>query len=291
MTPVPGALAAHWTHPEGTTGCTVWLFPQGARAGCCSPGHASGSRELGTLEPTHLAGHIHGLVLTGGSALGLAAVDGVVAVLAERKIGFDTGAGRVPIVPAAVLFDLRSGSARPDAAAGRMAAEAASSEPLAEGRIGAGAGATVAKAAGEPLPGGFGLAEVCTGFGRVQAGVAVNALGSVFDPGGGAWVAGGPPAGPLALDGDWRGNTTLVTVLTDAPLDRVGCTVVARMASAGLARTLVPAFTPFDGDTVFVVSTGEGASPGPAGICALGHAAARAVERAILRAVSPRERA
>ncbi len=288
---VPGVLAAHWTHPAGTTGCTVWLFPEGARAGVCTPGHASGSRELGALDPTHLAGRIHGLVLTGGSAHGLAVADGVMAVLQERGIGFDTGAGLVPIVPAAVLFDLRSGPERPGALAGRVAAEAASAGSLSEGRVGAGAGAVVAKASGQPVLGGFGTSELRVGDWTVQAAVAVNALGSVRNPETGEWVAGGPPLGSPSLDGDWRGNTTLAVVVTDAPLDRVACTIVARMASAGFARTLVPAFTPFDGDTLFVVATTEGTVPGPLEISSLGHAASLAVERAVIRGVSPPERA
>ncbi len=286
LTAIPGVQGAHWTSPSGSTGCTVLLFPGGARAGVAVPGHAPGSRELGVLDPTHLAGAIHGLVLTGGSAHGLAVADGVMAVLTEREVGFETGAGVVPLVPAAVLFDLGRGpDGPPDAAAGRAAAEGASTAPLAEGPVGAGAGARVAKASGQQLPGGFGTALVEVSGWRVAAGAAVNALGSVRDPETGAWVAGGPPLGGPALDGDWRGHTTLAVVASDAPLTRVQCTVVARMATAGLARTLVPAFTPFDGDTVYAVATGEGDPPDALGVSALGAGAAEAVARAVLRGV------
>jgi len=285
LTSVPGVLGAHWTSPAGTTGCTVLLFPSGARAGVAVPGHAPGSRELGVLDPTHLAGAIHGLVLTGGSAHGLAVADGVMAVLEERGIGFETGAGVVPLVPAAVLFDLGRGPDRPDADSGRTAALAASSAPLPEGPVGAGAGARVAKAAGEQLPGGFGSAAVRVAGWTVAAGAAVNALGSVRDPSNGAWIAGGPPLGGPDMGGDWRGHTTLVAVATDAPLTRVQCTVVARMACAGLARTLVPAFTPFDGDTVYCVATGDGESPDAVTLSGVGHAAAQAVAAAVVRGV------
>lgn len=284
LTGVPGVLGAHWTHPAGATGCTVLLFPAGARAGVATPGHAPGSRELGVLDPTHLAGAIHGLVLTGGSAFGLAVADGVMAVLEARGIGFPIAGGVVPLVPAAVLMDLGRGPARPDAASGRAAAEAASGAPLAEGPVGAGAGARVGKAAGALLPGGFGTAAVGVGQWTVAAGAAVNALGSIRDPETGAWVAGGPPLVGL-VDGDWRGNTTLVAIATDAPLTRVQCTVVARMATAGLARTIEPAFTPFDGDTVYCAATGVGEAPNPLALSALGHAAAVVVARAVLRGV------
>lgn len=284
-TSVPGVLAAHWTHPEGTTGVTVLRFPGGARAGLSVPGHAPGSRELGVLAPTHLAGAIHALCLAGGSAFGLAAADGVMAVLAEQGEGFDTGAGKVPIVPAAILFDLSVGPHRPDAAAGAAAARACSRDPLPEGRVGAAAGGRVGKAHGNVVPGGTGCAEEAVGAFTVAAVAAVNAFGGVRDPATGAFVAGGPiGAATPSLPGDWRGNTTLAAVLTDAPLDRAQCTVLADMATAGLARTLDPAFTPFDGDTVFAVSTGQGSSD--AGLLtALGAAAARVLARAVLRGV------
>ena len=244
-----------------------------------------GGRETGVLDPTHLAGEVHGLVLSGGSAFGLATADGVMEVLAERGIGFDAMGHTVPIVPAAILFDLQVATARPSAESGRAAAEAASTAPLPRGRVGAGAGATVAKSTGKPSPGGLGSSLRSVGGHAVGALAAVNAFGSVRHPDTGAWLAGGPLAEP-ALAGDWRGNTSLVAVATDAPLSRPQATVVARMAQAGLARCLYPAFAAVDGDTVFVASTGAGAPLDALALTRLGHEAALAVADAIVDAVS-----
>ena len=280
ITAVPGVLGAHWTHPSGTTGCTVLVFPEGATAGGCVPGSAPGGRELGALEPTHLAGEVHAFCLSGGSAFGLAVADGVMAELASRDIGFDAMGHRVPIVPAAILFDLPVARARPDAAAGRAAAAAASRDPLPTGRVGAGAGATVAKATGTARPGGLGSACRRVGDHRVGVAVALNAFGSVRDPETGAWLAGGEGGDP-ALQGDWRGNTTLVAVATDAPLSRAQATVAARMAQAGLARCLYPAFAAVDGDTVLLAATGTGSPVDALALSRIGHEAALAVADAI----------
>lgn len=282
LTAVPGVEAGHWTHPSGTTGTTAILFPEGAVGGVVVPGSAPGSRELGVLAPHHLADRVHGFCLSGGSAFGLAAADGVVAVLRERGIGFPVGAHCIPLVPAAILFDLPVAAVQPDAASGRAAARAASTAPLARGRVGAGAGARVGKAAGRTVPGGFGTAARDWGQHRVGAGVAVNAYGSVRDPETGRWLAGGPFAAGAAELG---GNTTLAVVATDAPLTKAQCQVVAQMATAGLARTLVPAFTPVDGDTVFVASTGQGPPLEPLALGALGHAAAEVLAAAVLDSV------
>lgn len=286
-TAVPGVLAGHWTHPDGDTGVTVLRFPGGARAGVAVPGHAPGSRELGALDPTHVAGVVHAICLAGGSAFGLAAADGVMAVLEADGEGFDTGAGRVPIVPAAILFDLATGPNRPDAAAGAAAARACSTAPLAEGRVGAAAGGRVGKAHGNVVAGGIGCAAQSVAGWQVGVVAAVNAFGGIRDPRTGAWVAGGPVAGsPVqAPPGDWRGNTTLVVVCTDAPLSRPQCRVLADMAAAGLARSIDPAFTPFDGDTVFAVSTGTGAPVDAGALTLLGAHAARLVGRAVVRGV------
>ncbi|MCO4744601.1 MAG: P1 family peptidase [Proteobacteria bacterium] len=282
---ISGVFAGHWTSPERTTGCTAFLFPGGATAGVCVPGSATGTREMGALESGHLAPEIHGLCLSGGSAFGLAAADGVMRTLAEQGIGFDTSNGPVPIVPAAILYDLSTGTVRPDAASGRAAAESASSRPLAEGRVGAGAGAKVGSVTGSAVPGGFGCSTYAVGEWTVGAAVAVNALGSVRDPETGAWVAGGPPT-DLRRPGSPREQTTLAVVVTDAPLDKGAATVLARMASAGLARTLYPAYTAFDGDVVFAVSPAKGPCVDPMDLTRLGHAAAIVVARAIVRAVS-----
>jgi len=288
LTAVPGVLAGHWTHESATTGVTAILFPGGARGGVWVPGSATGSREMGVLEPTHLAAHIHGLCLAGGSAFGLAAADGLMEVLEERGIGFETPHGRVPIVPAAILFDLHTAVARPDRASGRLAAEAASEEPIAEGRVGAAAGARVGAASGTHAPGGVGTWAARWQDWTVGALAAVNAAGSVRDPQTGEWVAGGPPMVGAGGDvGRWRSQTTLVVVATDAPLVQGQLRVLAKMAAAGMARTLFPAFTPFDGDVVFAVSTGTTPPVDPLILAAVGDLAATCVERAIVRAVRP----
>lgn len=289
---VPGLRAAHWTHESGTTGCTVVIAPAGARAGVCVAGHAPGSRELSAVDPTHLAGGVHAVVLSGGSAFGLATADGVMRTLADRGIGFPVGEHMVPIVPAAILFDLSVGAVRPDAAAGAAAAAAAlegEPEPLAEGCVGAGAGGRVGKAWGRTLPGGFGGAMATRRGVTVGVGVAVNAFGGVRDPETGAWVRGGPDAPGVDPTGSpWRENTTLAIVATDAPLTSAGCKVLAQMATAGMARALDPAFTPFDGDIVFALSTGEGEPIDPAALMTLGREAARLLGQAIVRAVAER---
>lgn len=287
LTAVPGVRAGHATDHDAHTGVTVALFPAGARAGGFVPGSAAGSRELGVLEPGHIAARVHAFCFAGGSAFGLAAADGVMRVLARDGVGFVTPNGVVPIVPAAILFDLHTATRKPDAALGEQAALGAGTEPLAEGRVGAAAGARVGVATGTSAPGGFGSWAVSVGGWTVAAGVAVNAAGSVIDPSSGQLVAGGAPGAPL-IDGGWRGNTTLAMIATDAPLDRERCTIVARMAAAGFARTLYPAFTPFDGDTVLVASTGDGDPVDPTAVARLGDAAAHAVATAIVRAVTRR---
>ncbi|MBW1879302.1 MAG: P1 family peptidase, partial [Deltaproteobacteria bacterium] len=182
LTAVPGVLAGHWTHQSATTGVTAILFPNGARGGVWVPGSATGSREMGVLEPTHLAAHVHGICLAGGSAFGLSAADGLMEVLEERNIGFVTPHGLIPIVPAAILYDLHTAKARPDRASGRLAAEAASAEPVAEGPVGAAAGARVGRASGNHARGGVGTWAARWQDWTVGVLAAVNALGSVRDP-------------------------------------------------------------------------------------------------------------
>lgn len=196
------------------------------------------------------------------------------------------GAHLIPLVPAAILFDLPVATARPDASWGQMAAEMASGRALGGGRVGAGAGARVALASGSASPGGVGNGLHRVGAYKVGALVVVNAFGSVVDPSNGKWVVGGPPV--LESEQDPLGHTTLVVVATDHPLDKAACGVVARMAAAGLARTLVPAFAPIDGDTVIVASTGGPDRPGPSALTRVGHAAALAVADAVLDAVRVR---
>ncbi len=283
ITSVSGVLVGHFTHPSATTGTTAVVFPGGAVASGFVPGSAPGTREHGVFDPRHLADRIHAVCFSGGSAWGLCTADGVMAALADRDIGFLVGSHRIPIVPAAILFDLPVSKARPEADWGRQAVEVASREPVTLGRVGAGTGARVGLASGAASPGGLGSAAASVGDHQVGALVVVNAYGSVRDPDSGAWVVGGPPklegnASPLA-------NTTLVVVATDAPLDKAGCAIVSRMASAGLARTLVPAFAPVDGDTVIVASTGGSEKQGPELLTRLGHVAAECVARAVLVAV------
>jgi L-aminopeptidase/D-esterase-like protein len=285
ITAVPGVHAAHWTHASGTTGCTVFTFPSGARGGVAIPGHATGTRELDVLKPDHVAGRVDAICLSGGSAFGLATCDGVARVLEGKGVGFDTGFGRVPIVCGAVLFDLATARGRPDAASGEAAALAASSSALQNGRFGAGAGAHVAKAAGIPIPGGFASLAAPVGRWNVGAAVALNAYGSVRDPETGRWLTAEPKA-PVVSGGSWAANTTLAVVATDAPLDRAQCGIVADMATAAFARTLYPAFSAYDGDVVFCVSTAPPAPVTGDEINWLGHQAADLLARAIVRVLA-----
>jgi L-aminopeptidase/D-esterase-like protein len=266
---------------------------------------ATGSRELHVLDVEHLVPAVDGLLLTGGSAFGLAAVDGVTAWMLEQGLGYQTGSGhRVPIVPAAVLFDLASGRARPGPDTGRAACEAASDGPVPQGRVGAGTGATVGKLAGHGagMPGGVGSWALSWGGWTVSALAVVNAIGDVLD-GAGRIVAGARGPDGSFLDGArllressretvFRAGvragqaTTLAVVATDAPLGRVDLLRLARMAAAALPRRLSPVHTPFDGDMVFAVSPSEDASAVAGGeLLALGVAARDALEEAITNAV------
>jgi L-aminopeptidase/D-esterase-like protein len=286
----------------GRTGCTVVLGP--FRGAVEVPGLATGSRELGVLSPHHLVPRIDAVLLTGGSAFGLAAADGVMAWLAERDRGYDTGEVRVPIVPAAVIFDLHAHATRPDGETGREACEAAEEGMPDEGRVGAGAGAMVGKIAGPEgaMPGGVGAWSVEHGSHRVGALAVVNALGDVLD-GSGEIVAGARSPDGAFVDtaailrngggasGEMRDvvagtNTTLAVVATDAPLSRVALGRMARMASNALSRRISPVHTPFDGDVIFAVSTAsEERETTSAEILTLGVAAQHVLEEAITRAV------
>lgn len=300
ITDVPGVRVGHATDLEARTGCTVVLGP--FRAACDVRGAATGTREVEALSPLHLVERVDAILLTGGSAFGLAAADGVTAWLEERGHGFDTGVARVPIVPAAVIFDLDVGRAdrRPDPAMGRAACEAAGSE-VTEGRVGAGTGATVGKLLGPAgaMPGGVGTASM-SGLGYTVGALAVvNALGDVVDHGDRIIAGARDPDGSfadsarLAREGAARRplappgtNTSLVVVATDAPLDRSKLQALARAGSTAQARRVVPAHTPFDGDVTFAVSTADPPAPVEAGlVLALGAMAADAVASAIERAV------
>lgn len=299
ITDVPGLRVGHATDSEARTGCTVLIGP--FRAAADIRGMATGTRELEAVSHLHLVDRADAILLTGGSAFGLAAAAGVVAWLEEDGgFGFDTGVARVPIVPAAVVFDLAVGRAdrRPDAPMGRAACEAAGSD-VAEGRVGAGTGATVGKVLGadRAMPGGVGTASISAAGFTVGALAVVNALGDVLDARGrivaGARDEAGEPADSARLlrTGSLSppmagGNTTLCVVATDAPLDRAALQGLARGGSAGQARRLSPAHTPFDGDITFAVSTApEATTTPPELLLGLGAMATDAVAEAIERAV------
>ena len=261
ITHVPGVRVGHWTDPVGMTGCTVVLPPPGTTGSGVVRGGAPGTRETDLLRPGMLVEEVHAILLTGGSAFGLAAADGVMAFLEERGVGFDAGPARVPIVPAAVLFDLGVGDprARPGPEAGRAACEAAADGAVAEGNVGAGTGATVAKLHGpeHALKSGVGTASRSDGEAVVGALVALNALGEVLDESG--EVLAGSRAAPDAGSGGvaGAGNTTLVVVATNAALTKERANLLAQAAHEGISSAIRPAHTIWDGDTAFTLATGE----------------------------------
>jgi len=302
LTAVDGVKVGHETLTTRPTGCTVVLVEGGAVAGVDVRGSAPGTRETDLLNPINTVEQVHAVVLTGGSAFGLDAASGVMRFLEERGIGYDTGVARVPIVPAAVLFDLGVGSdpkIRPTADCGYRAAFAASSGPVAEGNVGAGAGATIGKLAGRDraMKSGLGSAAIALPDGLIVAAlVAVNAAGDVVDPSTGQVVAGVRTedgrgladvrrllrAG-LTTPGRPGDNTTLGVIATNARLTKAQATKVAQMAHDGLARAISPAHTPLDGDTIFALATGTRAEP--ANVLSIGALAADALAEAIIRAV------
>ncbi len=277
LSPPPGFLVGHHTDAEGRTGCTAIIAPPGSRGGVDVRGGAPGTRETDTVSVTARTNQVTAVLLSGGSAFGLAAADGVVRWCEENGRGFPTSAGPVPVVPAAIIFDLGVGesSARPGPEAGYAACEAASEEAPPTGAVGAGTGATAGKILGMErcVAGGLGYAAVRTGAGATVAAVAVaNPVGDVIAADGTLLAGPRGDGGELlrttelvaAMEGPphWGGfqgrNSTLVCVMTDAPLDKIGCSRVARMASSGLARAIDPVYSDFDGDTVFCVSSGAG---------------------------------
>jgi L-aminopeptidase/D-esterase-like protein len=290
LTDVPGLKVGHWTNLEAGTGCTVVLCEPAAVAGVDVRGAAPGTRETDLLRPGSLVGRVDAILLTGGSAFGLAAATGVVDFLEERGRGFPTSAGPVPIVPAAVLFDLSIGrpDVRPDAAAGYAACLAASSQAVPEGCVGAGTGATVAKLGGPigpgPIKSGLGTHATRLLDGTVVAAlVAVNALGSVVDPSTGEVIA--APRSQTSRGTPLVGtNTTLGVVATTARLDSAAINRLASVAHDGLAQAIRPAHTLYDGDTIFAISQPEGDAPTP-DLVSLAAAAAEVVAAGVLRAV------
>ncbi len=295
LTDISGVTAGHYTDTEAKTGCTVVLFENGAVTGVDVRGSAPGTRETDLLRPTNAVQQANALLLSGGSAFGLAAADGVMRWLEEKGRGFDTGVARVPIVPAAVLFDLAFGSAnvRPDAAAGYAACENASDKPLMQGHVGAGTGATVGKAAGMQLcgRGGFGTASVTLPGGViVAAGFAVNALGDIYDHTTGEKIAGmqGGSVSDVLMGSsgmDFSGqNTTIGIVGANAALTKEQANKLAAVGQDGIAMCIRPAHTMFDGDTVFAFGTGELEGDFNAILAAGAQAAARAILNAVREA-------
>jgi L-aminopeptidase/D-esterase-like protein len=299
LTDIPGIRVGHVSDFNAITGCTAILCEQGAVCGVDIRGSASGTQEIETLRPGHVTDRIHGISLAGGSAFGLDAASGVRHYLANRKVGFAFGGQHIPIVPAAILFDLGVGRSdiHPGMAMGETAATAATADAVAEGSVGAGTGATIGKLFGRAraMKGGVGSYTVTLPGGvLVSALCAVNAVGDVRDPATGQIVAGARKSADSREFADSeremlngygmggpRSNTTLGVVATNVALDKVQATKLAQFASLGMARTIYPVNTMNDGDTVFALSLGAL----KADINNLGVAAAHALAQSILRAV------
>jgi L-aminopeptidase/D-esterase-like protein len=310
ITDVPGLEVGHAQDNEALTGCTVVLCRKGAVGGVDVRGSAPGTRETDLLNPLNLVEKVHAVMLAGGSAYGLDAASGVMRYLEEQKVGFNTGAGLVPIVPAAILFDLGigRGDIRPDAAMGYKACESASMAGVAEGNVGAGSGASVGKLLGakQSMKSGLGSASIAIGGGIVVGAlVAVNAFGDIIDPKNGQIVAGLRSAefGPFHIGAKeyfadtlelmksmlgrgvmgfaTKSNTVLAVVAVNADFTKAESNKMAQMAHDGLARTIRPAHTMLDGDTIFALATGGH----KVDVTTAGAFAAEALSVAVLRAV------
>ncbi len=309
ITSIPGLRVGHAQDEDALTGVTVVLCEAGAVGGVDQRGGAPGTRQTDALQPVHLVNQVHAVVLSGGSAFGLDSASGVMRYLEERGVGFDVRVARVPIVPAAILFDLGIGRAdvRPDAAMGYQACLNASTDPPAEGNVGAGIGCTVGKILGidRAMKSGIGSAAIRIGRGLIVAAIAaVNVFGDVIDPQSGEIIAGAratlgkeglsqttPPfAGALEVMRSFGGrpltfgrreNTAIGVVATNARLSKEHVNKVAQMAQDGLARTVRPAHTMLDGDTIFALSAGNR----KADVNIIGAFAAEAFAQAVLRAI------
>jgi L-aminopeptidase/D-esterase-like protein len=310
ITDVPGILVGQVQDLTGLTGCTVILCEQAATGGVDLRGGAPGTRETDLLNPVNLVDKVNAILMAGGSAFGLDAASGVMRYLQEHKIGFNAGSVRVPIVPAAILFDLGIGDllAHPDANMGYQACQVASSETPAQGNFGAGCGATVGKlfGMGQAMKSGIGTASLDIGGGVVVGAiVAVNAFGDVVDPHSGQILAGtrSTQVGPLKLGNSGyfadtlntlktlpgrtvlglaaRSNTVIGVVASNARFDKAATCKVAQMAQDGLARCIRPAHTMLDGDTIFALSTGKKR----ADVSTVGAWAAEVLALAILNAI------
>lgn len=310
ITDVPGIKVGHAQDIEALTGCTVIITEKGAVCGVDQRGGAPGTRETDAVRPMHLVNEVHAVLLAGGSAYGLDAAAGVMKYLEEQNIGFNTGVARVPIVPGAILFDLAIGNPkiRPDAAMGYKACEAASIEPVLQGNVGAGTGATVGKilGPGQSMKSGIGSASIDIGSGIiVGALIAVNCFGDVVDPQTQKIIAGARSmqAGPIKIGSDGyfadtlnimrsltgraimgiaaRQNTVIGVVATNARLTKEEANKIAQMAHNGLALTIRPAHTMMDGDTLFCLGTNQKG----ADVNIVGAFAVEAVANAVVQAV------
>lgn len=297
---IPGIVIGHAQNMEAATGCTVLICEQGAVAGVDVRGGAPGTRETDLLRPENYVERIHAVLLGGGSAYGLDAAGGIMQYLEERGIGFDVAVAKVPIVCGAVLFDLTCGNpkVRPDRAMGYQACVNAQENQVAEGCVGAGTGATVGKFFGmeHAMKSGFGSCCVQVGDLKVGAVVAVNCLGDVVDPSTGRIIAGAYKEDPFAFlnieegmikqydkTGNlFAGNTTIGVIATNAGLTKAQAQKIASMTHNGYARTMRPAHTMFDGDTIFCLSTGSVTAE----VNVVGLLAARMMEQAVLKAVT-----
>ena len=302
ITAVPGIRVGHQTLAERPTGCTVVLADGDVVGGVSQRGGAPGTRETDLLDPLNMVDKVNAIVLSGGSAFGLDAASGVVRFLEERGVGWQTSAGRVPIVVGAILFDLGIGGnpkIRPTADCGYRAAAAASDRPVDEGSIGAGAGATIGKfGGGQPMKAGIGSAALALPDGLIVAAiVAVNAAGDIIDPASGSIVAGIRGAdgrladarrilrsGQTAAKPAAAENTTIGVVATNARLSKADANRMALMADDGYARAIYPSHTQGDGDTIFALATGRW--NGSANITTIGALAAEAMAQAIVRAAT-----
>ena len=310
ITDVPGICVGHAQDMQALTGCTVVLCQRGAVGGVDQRGGAPGTRETDLLRPAHLVERVHAVLLAGGSAFGLDAASGVMRFLEERQVGYDTDVACVPIVPAAILYDLAVGDPkiRPDTAMGYQACLNAGVERPAEGNVGAGAGATVGKilGMGRAMKAGIGTASAWLGAGVVVGAImAVNAYGDIIDPATGQILAGvrSTDLGPVRIGAPGyfadtlqvmktlvgrtvvgfatREHTVIGVVATNARLSKEEANKVAQMAQAGVARTVRPTHTLLDGDTLFVLATGSRR----ADVNIIGAFAAEVVAQAVVRAV------
>jgi L-aminopeptidase/D-esterase-like protein len=293
---IPGFRVGHFTDPSGESGCTVVLPPPGNVTSYDMRGSSPGSRELSSLDLERRATEVHGILLTGGSAFGLAAADGVMAWLEEHGIGYHTEIATIPIVPAAVIFDRGAAQdhGRPTAAAGYAASENAREGPVAMGRIGAGTGATVGKWAGREFlkPGGLGAAAVDDDGARLNAIAVVNAFGDVIDANGSV-LAGTSnpnprfrqPTAPPQVGSPL--NTVLGLIMTVGRLDKSQVRFLAARGSDGITRSVRPAHTLYDGDVVFAVAAHPGEDAPPVNLDILGVLATEAMAMAIRNAVRP----